>query len=263
MPKTALKKKEKQSAYKSIFRTAAILNCLNKGVTTVTDIANTLKINKATVYRLLQVLNEAGLTLRNPLNRQYYLGPLITQIAENPSITHGILVLSAISEMERLSELTGESIAVSVLIGVFRYNLQEIPSTHDIQIVAKKTIGTDLHAGATSRILLSQLNSKDLKKAINTITFIRLTERTITNKEMLLEELKKDKKQGYAIGCSERALGAMSISVPIKNYAIPASIGILGLEDRMKPHTQEYVEALMKAAAHIEYNLSALSRDKG
>jgi DNA-binding IclR family transcriptional regulator len=262
MPKTSTVKKEKQSAYKSIFRTAAILNCLNKNITTVTGIANALKINKATIYRLLQALNEAGITLRNPLDRQYYIGPLITQIAENPSMTHGTLVLSAINEMERLSELSGESVAVSVLIGVYRYNLQEIPSTHEIQIVAKKSIGTDLHAGATSRILLAQLSSKDLKKAINNISFIRLTERTITNKEMLLEQLKQDKKQGYAIGCSERALGAMSISVPIKNYVIPASIGILGLEDRMKPRTEEYVESLLKAASHIEYNLSTLSKDK-
>jgi DNA-binding IclR family transcriptional regulator len=262
MPKIAPKKKEKQSSYKSIYRAAAILNCLNKGITSISGIASTLKINKSTIYRLLQALDEAGITLRNPINRQYYIGPLITQITENPGITHSNLVFSALNEMEHLSELSGESIAVSVLIGVFRYNLHEIPSTHDIQIVAKKTIGSDLHAGATSRILLAQLSTKDLKKAINNISFTRLTERTISNKEMLLEELKKDKKQGYAIGCSERAWGAMSISVPIKNYGIPAAIGILGLEDRMKPRAKEYVEALLKAAAHIEYDLSTISKDR-
>jgi DNA-binding IclR family transcriptional regulator len=258
MQKPAVRKKEKQSAYKSIFRTAAILNCINKGICTVSGIANSLKINKSTISRLLQALDESGLTLRNPINREYYIGPLITQITENPQITHNNLVLSAINEMERLSELSGESIAVSVLVGVFRYNLHEIPSTHEIQIVAKKSIGSDLHAGATSRILLAQLSAKDLKKAINSISFIRLTERTITTKEKLLEQMREDKKQGYAVGCSERALGAMSISVPIKNYTIPAAIGILGLEDRMKPRTEEFVQALLKAASHIEYSLSTL-----
>lgn len=255
-------KKAKPSPYKSIERTAAILNCINKGIVTVSGIANALKIDKSTIYRLLQALNKAGITLRNPINRQYYIGPLITQLTENPGITHSTLVFSAINEMEHLSELTGESIAVSVLIGVFRYILHEIPSIHEIQIVAKKRIGTDLHAGATSRILLAQLNSKDLKKALNRISFTQLTDRTITSKDLLIEQLKQDRQHGYAIGCSERAAGAMSISVPIRNYSIPASLGILGLEDRMKPKTAEYIENLVKAAAHVEYNISMLSKDK-
>lgn len=262
MPSSPTPKKEKQSAYKSIYRTAAIMNCLNKGITSVSGIAAALKINKSTIYRLLQALDEAGLILRNPINRQYYIGPLITQMTENPSITHSNLVFSALKEMERLSSLTGESIAVTVLIGVYRYNLYEIPSTHDIQIVAKKSIGTDLHAGATSRILLGQLNSRELKKAISTITFTKLTERTILSKEKLLEQIKIDRKQGYGVGCSERVWGAMSISVPIKNYEVPSCIGILGLEERMIPHTEEYVKLLKESASRVELNLSIASRDK-
>jgi DNA-binding IclR family transcriptional regulator len=260
MPKT--KKKEKQSAYKSIYRTAAILSCLNKGVTTVTGISNTLKINKATIYRLLQAMNEAGFTLRNTINRQYYIGPLITRMAENPSITHGTLVLLAANEMDHLAELSGELITLSVLIGVYRYNLHEIPSIHDVQIVIKKSLGMELHAGATSRVLLSQINNKDMKKAINSISFTRLTERSITNRDSLLEQMKKDKKNGYALGCSERAVGAMSISVPIKNYVIPVAIGILGMEDRMKPRSEEYINVLLKTAARIEANISLLSGEK-
>jgi IclR family KDG regulon transcriptional repressor len=261
MPKAALKKKEKQSAYKSVFRTAAILNCLNKGISTVSDIAENLKINKSTVYRLLQALVDAEITLRNPVNRHYYIGPLIAQIAANPGITHNTLVLCAANEMEHLSELTGESIAMNVLVGINTYILHEIPSIHDIQIVAKKSVGYNLHAGANSRILLSQLEGKELRKVINNISFVRLTERTITSKEELLEELKKIRKQEYAIGCGERAQGAMSISVPIKNYVLPASLGILGLEERMKPRTAEYIDALMKAGAHVEYNLSRIYKD--
>ena len=92
----AVKAEEKRSPYKSIYRTAAILSCINKGITTVSEISNTLKIDKSTIYRLLQALDKAGITLRNPLNRQYYIGPLITQITENPSITHSTLVFSAL-----------------------------------------------------------------------------------------------------------------------------------------------------------------------
>lgn len=256
MPKVTEKTKIKTPAFKSVFRIAAILNCLDKGIGTVSEIANVLKVNKSTVYRLLQAMVEAEITLRNPINRRYYIGPLIAQIAANPGVTHNTLVLNAINEMERLSELTGESIAMNVLVGVNTYVLHEIPSTQDIQIVAKKSVGYNLHAGPNSRVLLTQLNNKDLKKVIGNIKFVKLTERTITSKEALMEELKKIKKQGYAAGWGERVPGAMSISVPIKNYVLPAAIGILGLENRMKPKLEEYVAELKKAAANIEKSLA-------
>jgi DNA-binding IclR family transcriptional regulator len=262
MQKVASRKKTKASPFKGIFRIAAILNCFNKGICTVSDIANTLKVNKSTIYRLLQTLNEAEITMRNPINRHYYIGPLIAQIAANPDITHNTLVLCAIDEMERLSGLTGESIGINVLIGINRYLAHEIPSTHDIQIVGRNRISSNLHAGGTSKVLLAQLSSKNLKKVLDNIRFVRLTEKTVTDKEELLDQLKKIKKQGYSIGYGERVQGAMSISAPIKNYVLPASLGILGLEDRMKSKTAEYVDALVKAAAHIEYNLSRLSKDK-
>ncbi len=262
MQKVASKKKAKAPAFKSISRVAAIIDCLDKGIATVTEIANALKVNKSTIYRLLQALDEAEITMRNPVNRHYYIGPLIARIAANPDITHNTLVLCAIDEMERLSELTGESIAVNVLIGVNSYLLHEIPSTHDIRIVARNRISSNLHAGGSSRVLLAQLNNKDLKKVIDNISFVRLTERTVTSKEDLLEQLKQIKKQQYSIGYGERAQGAMSISVPVKNYVLPASLGILGLEVRMKPRTAEYLDALMKAAEHVEYNLSRFSKNQ-
>jgi len=262
MTKSTSPKKQKPPLFKSIYRTADILSCLNKEIATVSEIAATLKINKSTVYRLLQALGEAGITLRNPVNRRYYIGPLIAEIAANPYITHNTLVLCAVNEMERLSALTGESIAVNILIGKNSYLLYEIPSTHDIQIVGRKRISSNLHAGGSSKVLLSQLNSKDLKIIINNLSFERLTERTITNKEEFLKQIKKIRKQAYVVGYGERATGAMSIAVPIKNYVLPASLGMLGLEDRMKPRTAEYVDAILKAGAHVQHNLSRLAKDK-
>jgi IclR family KDG regulon transcriptional repressor len=261
MIKITVKSKRKPSPFKSVFRTAEILNCLNRGINTVSDIAKTININKSTVYRLLQALGEAGITIRNPINRRYYIGHLIAELASNPNITHQRLVLCSINEMERLSKLTGESIAVNVLIGTNTYLLHEIPSIHDVQIVARRRISSNVHAGGTSKVLLAQLPAKELKIVVNNLSFERLTDRTITSKEELLAQLKEIRKQEYVIGTGERAYGAMSISVPIRNYILPASLGILGLEDRMKPRTAEYVDALLEAGARVQYNLSKLAKD--
>jgi DNA-binding IclR family transcriptional regulator len=233
---------------------------LGKGFTSVTEIADTLKIHKSTVYRLLQALGEAGFTLRNPLNRRYYIGPLIAEIAANPNVTHQTLVSCSLSEMELLSKLTGESIGLNVLIGLRIFLLHEIPSTYDLRIVARNRISTNVYAGANAKVLLSQLNKRELKIVTNNSRFEPMTEQTITNKDELLAQLDAIREQGYAIGHAERVPGAASIAVPIRDYILPASLGILGPENRVQPRTGEFVDALIEASTRIHHKLLQISK---
>jgi IclR family KDG regulon transcriptional repressor len=247
--------KRKPAVYKSVYRTANILKCVSNGVNSVTDIANLCNLDKSTVYRLLKTLNESGLILQDPITHQYFIGPLITEIASNPYVTHENLISCALNEMKRLSNLTGESIGLHVLIGIRCVILHEIPSIYDFAISAKKKIIEHLHAGANTRVLLSQLNSKELKIAMANMVLEPLTELTITDKEQLLALLKQIKRQGYAISYGERITGGINIAVPIKNYPLTASLSILGPESRIRPKTAEFLRELIASGKQVEQNL--------
>ncbi|MCR4393528.1 MAG: hypothetical protein NUV31_04050, partial [Dehalococcoidales bacterium] len=127
---------------------------------------------------------------------------------------------------------------------------------YELQIVAKKKVINDLHAGASSKVLLAQLNPKDLNIVVNNLSFKPLTEHTITNKEELLVQLKRIREQQYAVGYGERIPEVISIAVPIENYIIPVSLAILGPENRVKPKIEEYLKVLQEARAEIEKNIS-------
>jgi DNA-binding IclR family transcriptional regulator len=244
------------TAFKSVFRTANILTCLSNGIESITDIASTCKLNKSTVYRLLKALCEAGLTMRDPLSRRYYIGPLITEIASNPQVTHEYLITCAFNEMRALSNISGESIGLNILLGLKNVLLYEIPSTYDLQIVGKNRVAGHLHAGANSKLLLLQLNKRELSMALNNMVLEPLTPHTVTDEDELMARLKQIKRQGYAVECGERIEGAMNIAVPIKNYVLPATLGILGPENRMKNRANEFINELLVRSARISHNLS-------
>jgi len=246
-------------SFKSVFRIANILHCLSKGINSITGIANICNLNKSTVYRLLQSSEKAGLTMRDPFSHRYFLGPLITEIASNPYVPHEQLVLCAIRDMNSISEYSGESVGLHVLTGFHNMLLvHEIPSTHDIRIVVKNRIHTGLHTGATCKSLLSLLKGKMLKMVLDNLDFKPITKCSIASKEELLEQLKQVNKLGYATDFSEKMVGVMCLSVPIKNYVLPAAISILGPEDRVKPKINDYIDRLLSSSVNIEKGLSQL-----
>ncbi|MCX7911564.1 MAG: IclR family transcriptional regulator [Dehalococcoidales bacterium] len=252
----ARKKAKERTTLKAVYRTAEILRLLQRGPASLSVIADELGIHRSTALRLLRALEDAGLAVRNRLNRQYYIGSLITELVSDPDVTHQYLVSCALNPMKRLAAYTRESIGLNVLIGTHNILLYEIPSTYELQVVAKKKVSSELHAGAASKVLLAQLSPKDLDIVINNLDFKPITERTITSKEELLAQLKRIREQGYAIGYGERIPEAMSIAVPIQNYIIPVALGILGPENRMKPKTDEFLKAIQEARAEIEKNIA-------
>src|SRR5512139_168468 len=84
----------------SIPRAAKILNCLSNNINTITDIAGSCKLAKSTVHRVLKLLEESHLVIEDPLDRYYFLGPLITTLTANPLRTHEFLIRCARPEME-------------------------------------------------------------------------------------------------------------------------------------------------------------------
>ncbi|MBN2060660.1 MAG: IclR family transcriptional regulator [Deltaproteobacteria bacterium] len=247
--------KEEPNILRSVYRTANILTCISNGIDSITGIANTCGLNKSIVYRLLKAMSEVRLTTRNHITRRYHIGPLISEIASNPNVAHEQLILCAINEMRYLSDYSRESIGLNVLIGLQNVLVLEIPSTYDLRIVAKKKTYGNIHAGANCKILLSQLSSKKLKTVMKNMVLDPITENTITDKEKLLSQLKLIRKQGYAVDYGERISGAVCISVPIKDYLLPATLGILGPESRVKGKINDFISKLQASSGRINDNI--------
>ena len=64
---------------------------------------------------------------------------------------------------------------------------------------------------------MANLPSEEMNDLINEIEFEQIAENTIMNREELVQELIKVRREGYSISRGERVSGAFSLCAPIKN----------------------------------------------
>jgi DNA-binding IclR family transcriptional regulator len=242
-------------------RIADTLVCLSKGKNSVTEIASDCKLSTSTVHRLLNVLTEPGFTIYDPTTHFYYLGPLISQLAENTNIMHQFLLRSITDEMNRLSGITGETLSLNMLLGIQPVSLKIIPSKYGLRVYepnenekGHKSI-TPLAAG--QKVLLSQLDDAKLNLLLKSV---KILEDPLIDIEQVKQELKQTSKQGYAITKGTRIPDAMAISTPVKNYIWPLALTVLGPVNRVEGRVSTFTTELLVSSDRLSNNIQKLMK---
>jgi DNA-binding IclR family transcriptional regulator len=239
----------------SIAHGAAVLVCLSRRVTTVSEIARQTGLGKSTVHRVLKLLEDADLVMQDPVNRNYYLGPLVARLNADPRTSHEHLVILALQEMQRLSGVSEETVTLDILVGTQMMSLFEIPSRYDLKVTSVRATGDALHAGASRKVLLSLLPEKQLQAVVSTIDFGAVTDRTVTSREVLLAQIKDIRAQGYAVSYGEWNTGVICLSVPLQPYLFPVAMSVLGPEQRLQPNLRMLVEEARRSAEQVAAKL--------
>jgi DNA-binding IclR family transcriptional regulator len=245
----------KSTGVQAVSRALEILICLGKEIHSIADIAKYCKLSKSTVHRLLKTLEQSYFVQQDPINQQYYLGPLINQLALESQISSKYLIYCCLQEMDRLAKIFNETIDLDVFIGHQEVLVHRIVSTSELRVIGSGGGKKVQYTGATSRTLLSQLDDEELKVLIGYTKITAETENTITDKEVLIEQIRQTRRQGYCVSIGERLVGAMSIAVPIMNYVYPAALTVLGPENRIKPKMEYFLKEFIKSANRISKSI--------
>ena len=235
----------------SVYRAAEILNMLSVGKNRITDISKELSLSKSTTHRLLKTLEKCGFVVQDPSSHQYFLGHLIIKLSSNPLDTHQHLIVCAYEEMKKLKEISEETVALHIRVGTQRICLEEMQANQNIRYVIGKGSVSPIYAGSAGKILLSELTDHELNNLLKNIKLTRVGPNTITDRNNLVQELDKIKKQGYAISSGETLEGAISISVPIRGYFCPVALSIFGAKFRLGPRIMDMKERMETSAKRI------------
>ncbi|MFD2587044.1 IclR family transcriptional regulator [Croceitalea marina] len=240
----------------SVDKTFAILEyfTVDRAEWSVTELAKELDASKSTVYRFLSDMQKRGIMYQDPVSGKYGLGLKLFELGNRVRIksaftdkTHPVLMEVA------------KNITETVHIGVFKdeqvYYVDKVESPQGLRI--STTIGSYSPAHATSlgKVLLA-FSSYDENRFVQRLK--RYTENTITDCGQLKEELKKIKKDGYAVDYEEFEIGLICVAVPILNQKneIVASLSAAGPANRFKKEElPNYVKKLQKGALQIQNNI--------
>lgn len=235
----------------SVYRAAEILSMLSGGKNRITDICKELKLSKSTTHRLLKTLENCGFVFQDSISHQYFLGHLILKLSSNPLTTHQNLIVCAYEDMKRLREISGETVTIHIRIGMQRICLEEMQANQNIRYGVGRGSVSPIYAGSAGKILLSELTESERNNLIKNIKLTPVGPNTITDRQTLLKELEKIRKQGYSISSGETLEGAISLSVPVKGYFCPVALSIFGPKFRLEPRIMGLKKEMEMSARRI------------
>jgi DNA-binding IclR family transcriptional regulator len=240
-------------------RAIQILDCytLDRYELGVREIARLTGLSTSVCGRLMAALKEEGILNQNEVSKTYSIGPKPLRWAEIYSTNLDIRNV-ALPVINELLVKTQETVSLYILDGSERLCIERMESAQNVRIVARIGIWLPLYAGSAGKVLLAFLPFHRQEEIIKATNFTPFTDSTITNPDLLRQELRKIRQQGFAFSDGEWVADAAGIAAPIfdhKNDVI-AALTVSGPSSRFSPTSiQTYKEAILRGAEKISFEL--------
>ncbi len=216
-------------------------------------LAEELSLPKATVHRIAQQLEEEGLIQREPGGKRFTGGKRLRNLAMS-TLSNSVLNAHRTSILQALSEEVGETCNLTVLEGNEIVYLDRIETNWPYRIHLPIGSHLPLHCTATGKLFLAHMKPAARQRMIESLTLTRHTEQTITEVDVLDEQLHKIAAEGVGEDNGEYLDGLVSLAVPVigENKQICFAIAIHAPSVRKSlSELRQYLPALRYAAGRL------------
>ena len=248
---------------KSVAKALDLLELLAQaqGAQTLSSLAGQSGQNVNTVKGLLNTLMDKGYVRQEGSRGGYRLGERVLYLAEAMGFETTLKQL-AYPYLEKLHELSGqEAVYCSVVTGQQYACLEYIDSGHELGIRPGNSflINGNLHIYAQGKLILAELDEKELSKYLSQNPLIAKTPGSITDPRALQEQLETVAKTGLAIVKDECTVGISSLAAGIRNQTgkLVATIAVAFPSSRLpRDHETNIGIKLVAFANEISKKLS-------
>jgi len=163
-------------------------------------------LHKATVFRLLTLMSQRGLLIKDEASGLYRLGYEIVAAGEAAKALDGITAV-AMPIMQRLNLSTRETVYLSRREGDFRVDVDKVDGLNDLRRVISLGIYNPFHEGAASKVLASSIPEDEL---------LEILQRTAPKKfdiSSFQRELEVVRRKGFVEG--KHIQRGAAVSVPL------------------------------------------------
>jgi len=245
-----------EGGVQSIQRALKILLCFTweERELRLTEIAERIGLSKSTVSRLLSTLEREGFLVKDPKTSRYKLGHSIYYLG---LIARESLDLRAISHpiMTEITHRTQETTVLYLLDKQERICFDQVESPQSIKRILKIGDRFPLWSGATGKAILAQLDEPlwyEMQKQVKPIT-----PNTIVDPEEFIAELRKIKRNGFAISMGETNAEVGCVAAPIfdEQRSVIGCVSISGPTFRFPSDLDEFCRLIADGARRISKQL--------
>jgi len=219
----------------------------------VSQIAQSLALPRATVYRLLKTLVQREWVVQD--GTTYRLSFRLTGLFRDANAgTEAAFAERVTPLLHQLVNETGETAQFAVLDGDRVVYLAKVDSPHPIRMFSQVGWRGPLHATGVGKVLLASSEAKLLSRVCDQ-GLERFTPNTIVKKEQLQAELAQIRKQGYALDAEELIDGLTCVAVPVRSgEQVRGAISVAGPTARLG-NTKALAKILQAAAKTLPTSL--------
>ena len=252
-------KEEDAGGSRSVRRALDILELmLARGdALSVAEIVAELKIPKSTAYELVRSLGEGGYIERSGKGGGLFLGRKLFELgmAYRSKID---LLKDGSQIVEELRDQVGETVQLSVLENDMMLVLVKEEGSQSIRIISRVGSRVPINWAAAGRLLVSDLDDERLRELLQRSVRPSPTGQAVTDIAKLMGQVRRARKQGYAIEINEANAHAGCVAAPIIDAAghCVAAISAVAPEQRLgRANRDRLVAAVTAAAQHLSRRL--------
>jgi IclR family transcriptional regulator, acetate operon repressor len=220
----------------------------------VLDIIASLKLPKATAYRLVDWFVTQGYLSREPARRRLIIGPKFTNLAFG-ALSSSMRHDTPHVVLQRLVHTLNETCNIGTLLNGEVVYLDRVEAEH-WPLRLHYTVGSrvPLHCSAIGKLFLALAAAPRRRRLLQSLELRRFTDSTITDSARLETELRQIRKEQVSFDREEYLVGVVCMAVPVigKNGEMLAALAIQAPQARMNVQTaRRHLPALQHAAAEL------------
>lgn len=213
----------------------------------ITELARLSRLNISTVYRITSVLVRRGYLSQRQKRGKYFIAPKLLEFSNviRKQMNIGNV---AFPFLDKLHEVTNESINLAILDGSETVCIEQIESNQSLRIMTKVGTRFPLYCTGVGKVFLAYMGEKEVERYVRSKGLPHHTENTITELTKLKEELATIRQEGVAVDNEEFELGIKCIGAPIFDGTgnVVASFIVSGPSVRLNSSRIEEIKLLIK-----------------
>jgi IclR family pca regulon transcriptional regulator len=223
---------------------------------TISEVAGRADIDRGTSFRLVNTLCQLGYLAPVPRSKRYRLTLKCLELGYTPLARADLKVLARPLLVELVPDFA-DAASLGMLDGESVVYVERIqmgfPQTFDRRVGSR----TGAYAAALGHAMLAYLPEEQQKAILERSDLVKLSERTLTDIDQLLERLRLVRKQGYAVSDGENAYGLRTVAAAVLD---DSSLPVAGISATIRAERLDLADFVATVTPHVQKVAAELSK---
>lgn len=219
----------------------------------VSELAVLLGMPKATVHRIVRMLEREGLLERPEGGRRYASGGRLLGFAFD-IVASSVRNAPRHAILEAVSRRVGETCNLGIMAQGCVLYIDRVEAAWPFGLRFEIGSRVPLHCTAIGKLFLGSLPPARLEAVLETTPLDRYTDNTITDPDRLRAELDRIREDGVSVDNQEFLAGVVCVAVPVtgSDGTMAAGLAVSAPNARLSlKQALQHAPALREAAAHL------------